>query len=285
MTSVRRWRQLGCLSLAAALAFAPAQAQINDDTPVIEAAGFKMTKGEFEALLQGDQRYIAAMKDAGGRKALATDLARAFALEAEARRRQVDLVPTVQLKIRHATQQILGYELSQKIRADYMKDDARLTAHYEANKSFFSQPRVRQILVRTRGSELALRQGARDLSVDEARAKALALHAQLSAGADFAALARAESDDLGSRERGGDMGFILRGASPAKFEAAAYTTPLGRISEVVQTELGFHILRVEERLAPPLNDVRAVLANDLAHRDIETLLSKGFEINQAYFSR
>ncbi len=187
-------------------------------------------------------------------------------------------------KIRHATHQILAFELVSKLRRDYLKDEARLLAVYEQNKSGYEQPKVRHILIRTKGSPLALRPGAKDLSVDEARAKATSLRARLLAGADFSALAKAESDDLGSRAKGGDMGFIVRGVTGAAFETAAYGLPLNRLSEVLQTEQGFHVLRVEDRQPLPLNTVKPVIANELAHKEAEAIMAS-FKLNDAYFAQ
>lgn len=268
----------------AILCMAPACAQVTDSTPVIEASGIGFTKAEFEDLVKGDSRYRGVVTTPGGRRALAVDFGKAFALEAEARKRKLDLLPSVQLKIRHATQQLLAYELLTKLRADFLKDESALAAEYDKSKQRYSQPQVRQILVRAKGSEVALRSGQRELSLDEARAKAVSLRAKLVAGADFAALARAESDDLGSRDKGGDVGAVLRGATGANFEAAAFSLAVGKLSDVVQTEQGFHILRVEERKPQALAAVKAMIANDLAHRELEAILLNGYKLNEAYFS-
>ena len=268
----------------AILCMAPACAQVTDSTPVIEASGIGFTKAEFEDLVKGDSRYRGVVTTPGGRRALAVDFGKAFALEAEARKRKLDLLPSVQLKIRHATQQLLAYELLTKLRADFLKDESALAAEYDKSKQRYSQPQVRQILVRAKGSEVALRSGQRELSLDEARAKAVSLRAKLVAGADFAALARAESDDLGSRDKGGDVGAVLRGATGANFEAAAFSLAVGKLSDVVQTEQGFHILRVEERKPQALPVVKAMIANDLAHRELEAILLNGYKLNEAYFS-
>ena len=194
-------------------------------------------------------------------------------------------MPSIQLKIRHATQQILAFELLTKLRSDYLKDEAKLSAAYEQSKNAYAQPKVRQILVRSKGSEIALRPGMRELTVEQARAKAVLLRTQLATGTDFAALARAESDDLGSRAKGGDIGFVVRGTTGANFEAAAFGLPIGSLSEVIQTELGFHILRVEERQPVALAEVKAMIANELAHRETEALMLNGYKLNDAYFTK
>jgi peptidyl-prolyl cis-trans isomerase C len=275
------------LAILMALAVASAQAQtpaaISDNTPVIEAGGSSLTKAEFEQLLSSDSRYQGAAGQAASRRSLAVNFGKALALETEARARKLDQVPSIQLKIRHATQQILAFELLSKLRRDYLKDEAKLAAVYEQNKASYSQPKVRQILIRVAGSEVALRPGTKELSVAQARAKAVALRAKLAAGADFAALAKLESDDLGSRTKGGEMGYVARGATGAEFEAAAFSLPIGALSEVVQTAKGFHILRVEDRQPVPLSAVKAVIANELAHRETEGIMTNGYKLNDSYF--
>lgn len=278
-------KQSMMLALLAALGSGPSHAQVIDTTPVIEAGGSVLTKAEFEQLLESDPRYQGAAGQAAARRALAVNFGKALALETEARKRKLDLVPSIQLKIRHATQQILAFELLTKLRSDYLKDEAKLSAVYEQSKNAYAQPKVWQILIRSKGSEIALRPGMRELTVDEARAKASMLRAKLAAGADFAALARAESDDLGSRAKGGDIGFVVRGSTGANFEAAAFALPIGSLSEVIQTELGFHILRVEERQPVALAEVKAMIANELAHRETEALMLNGYKLNDAYFTK
>ena len=188
-------------------------------------------------------------------------------------------------KIRNYTQQLLGNELLVSLRQGYLNDESALKRHYESRSTFFAQPRVRQILVRFKGSQVAPRAGLRELSKDEARAKAAGLRAKLAAGADFAALVKAESDDTGSREGGGELGFLLRGSTGANVEAAAFSLPVGKLSDVVQTEYGFHILRVEERRPMPFDSVKAALANELAHRDMEAIIKNGYKLNEAYFGK
>ncbi len=277
-------KQLLALCTLAMLTAPAATAQVTDDTAVIEANGAVMTKFDFEQLLSSDRRYAGSAAVPEGRRSLAISFGKALGLEAEARRRKLDQDPNIAAKIRHATHQILAFELLARLRRDYLRDEAKLLAAYEMNKGAYEQPSVRQILVRFKGSEVAARPGTVELSIDQARAKATLLRARLVGGADFAALAQQESDDLGSRNRGGNMGFIVRGVMGAGFEAAAYSLPLNTISEVIQGEQGFHVLRVEERQPLPLSNVKAVIANELAHQEAEMLMA-GYKLNDAYFAK
>ncbi len=262
-----------------------AHAQVSENTPVIEASGLSITKSDFEKMLSGDARLPLAMSQPSAKSALGTEFGKAFALEAEARRRQLDQDPAVQLKIRNYTQQLLANELLVVLRKGYLKDETLLARHYELHKDEYAQPRVRHILVRTKGSQVALRVGKPDLSIEQARLKADSLLAQLVKGADFAALAKVESDDAGSFAAGGDIGFVLKGATGANFEAAAYTSPVGQLSQVIQTEYGFHILRVEERRPMPLEMARAMIANELAHNELDGIILNGYKLNTAYFGK
>ncbi len=266
-----------------ALTCSPIFAQVPDSANVITASGLSMTRAEFEQLLSGDPRFENVAGTPSARRALGVEFGKAFALEAEARRLKLDRSAAVQLRIRNYTQQLLAHELLQTLRSDFLKDEAALSRHYDENKLAFSQPRVRQILVQTPGSTVVPSGAAPRPAVEEARAKAAALRARLAAGADFAALAKVESDDLASRDKGGDLGFVARGSTAAAFEAAAYALPVGELSELVQTENGFHILRVEERQPMPFAAVKAMIANDLAHREMDAILQNGFTLNDAYF--
>ena len=262
-----------------------AQAQLSDNSPIIEASGLSITKGDFEQMLAGDARLVRAQADPSAKLALGNEIGRAFAMEAEARSRKLDQLPAVQLRIRNFTNQLLANQLLLSLRSEYLKDEAALAAAYEKNKQSFQEPHVRQILIRVKGSEVALRKGKPDLTLEQADAKAQSLLAKLAKGADFAALAKAESDDVGSIQSGGDIGFVVKGSTEATFEDIAFNLPIGKVSQAIHTRHGLHIIRVEERRAMPLPTVKAALANEMAHREMDRIIQDGYKINQAYFGQ
>lgn len=88
---------------------------------------------------------------------------------------------------------------------------------------------------------------ARHVLVDTAD-EARRIHAQLEAGADFAALAKAHSQDTSTRDNGGDLGYFPRGILVASaVEEAAFSLQPGQFSDVITSTLGYHIVQVVER--------------------------------------
>lgn len=86
---------------------------------------------------------------------------------------------------------------------------------------------------------------------DAVHAQARDLQARLAAGADFAVLAREHSDDPGSAQRGGDLGYFDRGRMVEEFADAAFALDVGERSDIVQSQFGLHIIEVTGRREPP----------------------------------
>lgn len=87
----------------------------------------------------------------------------------------------------------------------------------------------------------------KEAALEEARKRAEEAFRRLQAGEDFAQLAEELSDDLGSKDKGGDLGWFGRGRMQPEFETMAFSLPVGEISEPFTTTYGYHILQVLER--------------------------------------
>jgi peptidyl-prolyl cis-trans isomerase C len=114
---------------------------------------------------------------------------------------------------------------------------------YEENAQLFTQPdqvRARHILISTEGLE--------GDAAAEARSRAEDLLEELGEGADFAELAQEHSEGP-SAPQGGDLGLFGRGQMVAPFEEAAFALDEGEISGIVETQFGFHIIQVTEKVA------------------------------------
>jgi peptidyl-prolyl cis-trans isomerase D len=116
---------------------------------------------------------------------------------------------------------------------------------------------------------------------EEKRAAAEKILADARGGKDFAQLARTHSEDIGSAARGGDLGFFPRGSMVPSFEATAFALAPGQISGLVETNYGYHIIRVEERIqarVKPLEEVKEeVEAGLLAERARQLAFEKAMD--------
>jgi len=94
---------------------------------------------------------------------------------------------------------------------------------------------------------IALSDKAGDEEIAQAQKKAEDVLAQVKKNGNFAELAKKYSDDPGSRDVGGDLGWFGRGEMVKEFEDAAFALKKGEISNLVRTQYGFHIIRVEDK--------------------------------------
>jgi peptidyl-prolyl cis-trans isomerase D len=120
-------------------------------------------------------------------------------------------------------------------------DDEQLQARFEEQKARFVTPESRlasHILINVAAN-------ADEATVESARQKAAAIVEQLKDGADFAELARTQSEDVGSASQGGDLGWVEPGFMVQAFEDALYALTLAKpLSEPVQTGFGWHVIRL-----------------------------------------
>jgi len=144
-------------------------------------------------------------------------------------------------------------------------DDATLKARYEEQKARYTVPEQRlasHILVKADKNA-----DADALKVAQAKAEELAKAAR--AGQDFAEIAKASSDDLGSKQQGGDLGWLEQGATQAAFETALFKLEDGQISDPVRTDDGFHVIKLREVRAGSVKVFEAV-RDDLAKEYLES---------------
>lgn len=117
--------------------------------------------------------------------------------------------------------------VTKAVTQDVLVTDAEVREHYAKNLASFKKPEevsASHILVK-----------------DEKLAKDVL--GKLRGGADFATLAKAHSEDPGSKVQGGDLGFFGKGRMVPEFEAAAFALGKGELSGLVKTQFGYHILK------------------------------------------
>jgi len=152
---------------------------------------------------------------------LKQNLGRIYIAEERAKQKGLDQKPQVRLQVllqraRVLAQKYAADKLRDKMKATDQEIDSYLTSHPELDTSKKKRAEAEDVLKRAR------------------------------AGEDFAKLAKEFSSD-GSKEKGGDLGWFGPGQMVPEFEKAAYALKPGEISDIVQSQFGFHIIKLEER--------------------------------------
>ncbi|MBI2877461.1 MAG: peptidylprolyl isomerase [Candidatus Tectomicrobia bacterium] len=147
-----------------------------------------------------------------------------------------------------------SFERPDKVKVEYVRldpssyrskvsvSDEEIVAHYQEHAGEYFLPRR----VRARHILLRLPQGADASTEAQVKKRTEELLQEVRKGADFAQLAQRVSEDPGSAQRGGDLGYFKEGEMVKTFEQAAFALKVGAVSNPVRTEFGYHLIKVEE---------------------------------------
>lgn len=258
----------------------PLAGQAQSDV-IANAAQASVTQADVTTLvksLSADNRTRLAADPAALDQIVRATLAEKVAL-AEAKSKKWDKQPQVQAAIEQAQREIIvrSYLASVSAPAADYPSDQEIQAAYDQNHAAFTAPRalhLAQLYIATLPNADA---GTRD----KARKQASDLARQArAAGADFAALAKANSQDKASAANGGDMGFLPETLLlPAIRQAAGELKP-GQVSAPVETPTGFHVVKLIDMraagvrpLAEVKEQIRVALREQRAQRNAQAYLA------------
>lgn len=234
----------------------------------------RKTPGEFEADIRKEQAlrrtvemFRAALKP--------------LPLEAEKRKLLGETKANLEFAVLKSEEVIAPSDVKASEKAEFLAaNEAKAKEYFEQKKAEFSTPeqvRARHILVKSEPGN------------EESEKKALAKAQELAKRAkteDFAKLAKENSDDPGSKIKGGDLGFFDRGKMVPEFEQVAFTIPANQVSEPVKSQFGYHVIQVLEKKAAKTSEF-AEVKDDIAGKliakersakaleEVEALLKKG----------
>lgn len=163
-------------------------------------------------------------------------------------------------------EQLIINLLRNKITKDISVQEAEAKKYYDENKEMFKlqspQVRAQHILVKT-----------------EEEAKEI--KKKLEEGTDFGELAKKYSQDPGSKDKGGDLGYFAKGFMVQEFEEAAFSLKPGEISDLVKTQFGYHIIKVLDiRKNLEYKDVKDQLMQEILMEKKNQEFSRQLEIWQ-----
>jgi len=162
-------------------------------------------------------------------------------------------------------------------RSEKTVTDSVVELFYKGHKNEFvrkdDEVRARHILIETPKNPTPK-------AMAEAAQNALSILDKLKKGADFAETAKKYSNDPGTAKLGGDLGFFQRGRMVPEFDKAAFELPVGKLSDLVKSNYGWHIIKVEEKhAAGPMKyeevakTIKDTLVNNLAKLEAQRRIS------------
>ena len=236
----------------------PGLAWTNDQDILAKIGPKKITRADFErfkSFYSPDQKKF-LLENPKQEEILLNRLVQVMVISDLAKKKNLDKEDRVKMQIENQTNEILAQEL---LRREVESDDISVTdedlkIYYLNHQQEFNFPemvRLRQILIKTD-------KAASDQDKKKAREKAESLLGRIKNGEDFAKLAAEFSDDTNSKGNGGDIGYLPRGRLEKPFEDAAFSLKPGEVSPVIESNLGFHILKLEEKKAAGIEPLEKV---------------------------
>ena len=266
----------------------PVPAAVPPDTVILTIGDKKITAAQFDHMIEViPNERMKTQARTTGRRQFGDNVVLIEALAQEARKRKLEDTQAFKDESAFQADNLLAQIVYKELLNDKVSE-AEAKAYYDSHKGEYEQCKARHILIRFKGSPVPARAGQKELTEEEALAKAQDIRKKLEAGGDFAALAKAESDDAGSGANGGDLGNFGRGRMVPPFEQAAFSLEIGKLSEPVKSQFGYHIIQVQERETKPFAEVRPEidkkLQQETAQKKMEDLKkASNVVMNPDYF--
>ena len=267
----------------------PALPAAPDPNQVVMTVGDeKITFKQYNDLIQTLPPNVQAAARGPQKRAIAERLVELKVLAKEAEKRNLDQTAAVKQQLAFQRENVLANALYGDMIKTAKVDDVAVRKYYDDHKSEYETAKGRHILIRMKGSAVPLRAGQKELTDEEALAKAQEIRKKLEAGGDFATIAKEESDDVQTGAKGGDLGTFKHGQMVGPFDKEAFTLQPGQLSEPVKTQFGYHLIKIDERTTTPFETARteivAKLAPDAAKKDLDEMKKKAnVTLDESFF--
>ncbi|MGK2858019.1 MAG: peptidylprolyl isomerase [Thermoanaerobaculia bacterium] len=227
------------------------------DFVIAEVNGEKVYHSDFQIAVESlpeNARAIAGKP--AGKRVITEEIVKLKLLKQQAEKMGIDKDPEILSQVSAMRDNILAASALEKIVTEAPSD---LQAFYEKYKTQFRGTRLRQVLVSYDGALIPAKAGTAKLSEAQAREKAAGIADRIRKGEDFATVARAESDDTQTAERGGELGMVRPGQLGSSLEVPIELLKENEVSAPIRSPYGFHIFQVTAREVSTFEQVRPAL--------------------------
>jgi peptidyl-prolyl cis-trans isomerase C len=276
-------------AMAAPGAPAPAaEAPVDPNKVVLTIGTTTITAAQYDQIVSALPQQYQAFARGQGKRQFAESLVQLTLLAAEAEKKNLDKDAQIQQQLAFNRKDILARAMFDDMQKNVKVDQSLVQLYYDAHQNEYESVRAKHILIRVKGAPMPGAEGKPELTDEQALAKAQEVRKKLVGGADFATVAKADSDDTGSAAQGGDLGEFRRGMMVPPFEQAAFTLKVGEISEPVKSPFGYHIIVVEQHnlktLADVKSDIETKLRPEMARKEVEAMRDKNsVKIDDGFF--
>lgn len=192
--------------------------------------GKNITRNDLDRFMMQLGNNAARYANPEGEKILVNELVHQELFLSEALANKMDEDNEFKEQLAFEKLQLLKQYAVKKCLSEASVDDEELRAHYEANKEEFQKPE------RVKASHILV----------DSKEKAMVVLEEIQKGTSFEEAA-SQYSSCPSKERGGDLGFFGRGQMVPEFEEAAFNMNIGEISEPVETQFGYHLIKLDEK--------------------------------------
>ncbi len=274
-------------SLLLTMLFVQTNVCAEDDAVVAKIGERKITVSDFKRITDyfDPERQKMLQTNPQLKETVLRQFVQSIVVSDVAKQKGFDKDPAIGEQLQFFSDNFLANEyLKREIAEKIVISDAELKSYYDANPDEFKTPQMikaRHILVKVDSA-------ASEDDKKKAREKAEMYLKKISDGEDFAKLASEASDDLGSKAKGGDLGFFSRGRMVKPFEDAAFSLNPGEVSGLVETQFGFHIIKVEEKKDSTVEAFDAVkeqlrqkMQQDRVRKEVTEFIDKAMQDSKA----
>lgn len=229
----------------------------------------------YDNFLKNNPRFRAVASGRGDD--LKQEFARLQMMLEGARRLGLENDPGYRTMVKVQKAAFLASRMKQELFNGVSVSDEEINAFYENNKNSYDETRASHILVMFPEQNPAPApqsetkpEKKRPKTKEEALKKAQDLLARVNAGEDFSLLAKENSDHTGSAQQGGDLGYFRQDVQfVPEFKDAVFKLKVGEVSDIVETQSGYHIIKVtDKRIAPLDESLKAEIKEQISEKKV-----------------